>query len=190
MRIHELLKVEAGDPAEAPGVASMSEAIDRNIGAIVALRRRAELRKTRQDRLADRITWLSGSMLFLYLHAGWFGAWILVNCGDQPLWGFDPYPFGLLTMIVSLEAIFLSTFVLISQNKMGEVADARADLDLQIDLLSEYEITRILRLVDAIARKMEIAEALDPELVALEKRTSAGDVMDEMANRLKERPPA
>jgi len=197
MRSHQLLRVRSGEALGASGksvqaagaadVSPMPEAIERNIAAIVALRRRAEQRKTGQDRLADRITALSGSMRFLYLHAAWFGIWILVNCGDHPLWGFDPYPFGLLTMIVSLEAIFLSTFVLISQNKMGEVADARADLDLQIDLLSEYEITRILRLVDAMARKMEIPEALDPELGALEKPTSALDVMDEMASRLRDR---
>jgi uncharacterized membrane protein len=194
MRIHQLLRARSGEIAGAPAggavgadASPLPEAIERNIAAIVALRRQVEQRKTRQDRLADRITALSGSMRFLYLHAAWFGIWILVNCGEHPLWGFDPYPFGLLTMIVSLEAIFLSTFVLISQNKMGEVADARADLDLQIDLLSEYEITRTLRLVDAMARKMGISEALDPELGALERQTSASDVMDEMANRLKER---
>ena len=165
---------------------TLADAIEHNICTVVELRRQAELKKTRQDRLADWITRFSGNMLFLYLHALWFGLWILVNVGTHPLVGFDPYPFGLLTMIVSLEAIFLSTFVLISQNKMGEVADARSDLDLQIDLLSEYEITRILRLVDAIADKMGIEEAADPELDELKTTTSPSELMQEMAARLAE----
>ena len=88
----------------------------------------------------------------VYLHAVWFIVWITINLrwipGVKP---FDPFPFGLLTMIVSLEAIFLSTFVLVSQNRMTVLADKRADLDLQINLLSEYEVTRILTLVDATA---------------------------------------
>lgn len=199
MRIHELLRKHSagelkhgalpGGPAggsvgqERPGIA---QAIEQNILTVVQLRRQAELRKTRQDHIADHITRFSGSMPFLYIHAVWFGLWVVLNAGARPLVGFDPYPFGLLTMIVSLEAIFLSTFVLISQNKMGEVADVRADLDLQVNLLSEYEITRMLRLVDAIAEKMGIEEALDPELTALKETTSAAEVMDEMAVRLEE----
>ncbi len=162
---------------------ALADAIEHNICTVAEIRRQVELRKTRQDRIADAITRFSGSMGFLYMHGVWFGIWITVNVGEHPIIGFDPYPFGLLTMIVSLEAIFLSTFVLISQNKMGEVADSRADLDLQINLLSEYEITRILRLVDAIADKMEIAEASDPELDELKSTTSAEGVMAEIAVR-------
>ena len=102
-----------------------------------------DARKRRQNfenRLADRITAFSGSMRFVYLHVIWFTCWIAL--------GVESYPYGLLTMIVSLEAIFLSTFVLISQNRMQAAADERADLDLQINLLSEHEVTRLIKLVD------------------------------------------
>jgi uncharacterized membrane protein len=151
--------------------------VARNITAVRALRQATLLARTRHVRAADRITAFSGSMPFLYLHAAWFGAWMLLNVGEHPILAFDPFPFGLLTMIVSLEAIFLSTFVLISQNKQSAAADRRADLDLQINLLAEYEITRMLRLVDAMAQKMGVAEASDPALDDLKATTRPDEVM-------------
>jgi len=96
--------------------------IDRNIATMLRLREETARRRTLQAQLADIITWFSGRMAFVYLHVVWFGAWILINEGLlPPLRPFDPFPYGLLTMIVSLEAIFLSTFVMISQNR----ADAK-----------------------------------------------------------------
>jgi uncharacterized membrane protein len=80
----------------------------------------------------------------------WFAVRILANVGWFGIEPFDPFPFGLLTTIVSLEAIFLSTFVLVSQNRQSAIADRRAQLDLQINLLAEYEVTRLLKLQDAI----------------------------------------
>jgi uncharacterized membrane protein len=109
-----------------------------------------------QARLADAITSFSGSMLFVYLHIGWFGVWLLVNTGRIGIPPFDPFPYGLLTMIVSLEAIFLSTFVLISQNRFSDESDRRAELDLQIGLLAEHELTRVLQMLDAIQDKLGI----------------------------------
>ena len=94
--------------------------------------------KRAQDRAADKITALAGSMEFVYIHALWFGVWIVLNVG---LLGaalvFDDFPFGLLTMIVSLEAIFLSTFVMISQNRQAARADIRSDLDFENNVRSE-----------------------------------------------------
>lgn len=110
----------------------------------------------------------SGSIGFFYAHVVWFGLWVILNGGLIPgLAPFDPYPFGLLTMIVSLEAIFLSTFVLISQNRQAHLADQRDSLDLQIDLLAEYEVTRMLRLVDGIAKKLGVEDSTDPEVEEL-----------------------
>ena len=112
---------------------------------------RLESKRRVQDRIADAITAFSGSMPFIYLHVAMpaSGSWT-TSAGSA--WRiFDPYPFGLLTMVVSLEAIFLATFVLLSQNRQAEAVEQRADLDLQINLLAEHEITRILTLVDAIA---------------------------------------
>jgi uncharacterized membrane protein len=91
-----------------------------------------------QDRAADEITDFAGSLKFVYIHSVWFGIWIALNVG---LLGaalkFDPFPFGLLTMIVSLEAIFLSTFVMVSQNRQAARADVRSELDFETNLRSE-----------------------------------------------------
>jgi uncharacterized membrane protein len=91
-----------------------------------------------QDRAADRITAFAGSLRFVYIHTAWFAAWIAVNVG---LLGaareFDEFPFGLLTMVVSLEAIFLATFVMVTQNRQGRRADIRSDLDFETNLRSE-----------------------------------------------------
>jgi uncharacterized membrane protein len=125
-------------------------------------------------------------MVFVYLSIVWFAAWILLNSGLIPIRPFDPYPYGLLTMIVSLEAIFLSTFILISQNRMNEQAEHRADLDLHIDLLTEYELTRVLQMLDAIQAKMGIENAEDTELAELEMETKPEEVLAEI-ERLQQR---
>ncbi|MFI6402235.1 DUF1003 domain-containing protein [Streptomyces sp. NPDC050548] len=97
----------------------------------------ARMRST-QDRVADAITAFAGTMLFVYLHALWFAVWITLNEGLLGQAGiFDPYPYGLLTMIVSLEAIFLSTFVMVSQNRQAARENVRADLDFETNLRSE-----------------------------------------------------
>ncbi|HET7489692.1 MAG TPA: DUF1003 domain-containing protein [Acidimicrobiales bacterium] len=91
-----------------------------------------------QDKAADRVTGFAGSMKFVYLHSAWFGVWILINIGILgAALRFDKFPFGLLTMIVSLEAIFLSTFVMISQNRQAERSDVRSELDFEANLRSE-----------------------------------------------------
>jgi uncharacterized membrane protein len=94
----------------------------------------ARQRRRLQDRIADRVTAFSGSMTFVYLHVLWFAVWIVANVTG---WRFDPFPFGLLTLIVSLEAIFLSTFVMISQNRESARSDLRAELDFETNALSE-----------------------------------------------------
>jgi uncharacterized membrane protein len=160
------------------------EVVERNIATLIEVRRQTEQKKGRQDRVADWITTFSGSMSFIYLHAGWFGIWIVVNLGGLGKHLiFDAFPFGLLTLIVSLEAIFLSTFVLLSQNRQAEVADRRADLDLQINLLTEYEVTRVLTLVDAIADHLGLAEGDDPEIDDLKRDVAPEQVLREIADR-------
>jgi uncharacterized membrane protein len=119
----------------------------------------------------------------VYVHAIWFGLWIPINLHLTPLPVFDPYPFGLLTMVVSLEAIFLATFVLISQNRQASVDAQRNDLDLQVDLLAEYEVTRVLALVDAIADHLGLEVAKDPELDDLKHQTAPEAVVKEMQQR-------
>jgi uncharacterized membrane protein len=91
-----------------------------------------------ENRSADRITEFAGSMRFVYIHAVWFGIWVLLNIGLAGAgWEFDEFPFGLLTMIVSLEAIFLATFVMISQNRQSQRSDLRSEIDFETNLRAE-----------------------------------------------------
>src|SRR5215210_3572445 len=109
------------------------------------------------QRVADWLAWFSGSMLFLLIHAVWFGAWIALNVGilNVPgLSGFDPFPFGLLTMIVSLEAIFLSTFVLISANRQAEKDKVRADIEYEVNIKAELEVAHLHEKTDRIHGEM------------------------------------
>src|SRR5205814_4351949 len=114
--------------------------------------------------LAGRITDFAGSMLFVYLHTLWFALWILVNADLVVAMGagivpWDPFPFGLLTLVVSLEAIFLSTFVIIAQNRQSAVADARAKADYEVNVKAEREIARLTLLIEALARHQLNSEA-------------------------------
>jgi len=104
----------------------------------------------------------------------------LLNTSRFGMPPFDPFPYGLLTMIVSLEAIFLATFVLISQNRLSAEAEHRADLDLHIGLLTEYELTRVLQMLDAIQHKMGIETDKDSDLADLEMGTKPEDVLAEI----------
>jgi len=113
--------------------------------------------QTFQDKAADRITAFSGSMAFVYIHAIIFAVWIVVNLIDNKK-GFDPFPFGLLTLIVSLEAIFLSTFVMLSQNRESKQADLRAELDYQINVTAEKEICEIKDMLRELLRVHDIPE--------------------------------
>jgi uncharacterized membrane protein len=159
---------------------AVNEAVERYIRTIVRMRLKAERRRSAEDRIADLITSFSGRMLFVYIHVVWFSVWILLNLGLFGLEPFDPFPFGLLTMIVSLEAIFLSAFVLISQNRMTVQDEQRADLDLHIDLMAEYELTRVLQMLDAIQKKLGIATDGDQELDELKKTTKPEEVLAEL----------
>ena len=115
-------------------------------------------------------------MKFVYLHLVLYGGWVLVNLGWLPILPrFDP-TFVILAMVASVEAIFISTFILISQNRAAKTADRRADLDLQISLLTEHEVTNLIKLVTEIAQNLDVAEARNPELDEL-KRTVAPEVV-------------
>jgi uncharacterized membrane protein len=168
---------DAQSPDRSP---SLTNTIERYIRTIIHLRMRAASERTGEERAADSITAFSGRMLFVYLNLAFFVAWFLLNAGLPGLRPFDPYPYGLLTMIVSLEAIFLATFVLISQNRMTDQAEHRADLDLHIDLLTEYELTRVLQMLDAIHHKLGIEDSQGAELVELERETDPEEVLAEI----------
>ena len=158
----------------------LCEVIERNFHTIDRLRIEAAQARKTPDRVSDAITDFSGRLIFVYVHIVWFGGWIALNTGKLGVHPFDPYPYGLLTMVVSLEAIFLSTFVLISQNRLSEEADRRAELSLQIGLLTEHEVTRVLRMLDAVQDKLGIENDEDIELAQLELATKPEDVLAEI----------
>jgi len=159
---------------------ALSKVIERNIRTIIHLRTKAASERDMQGRVADVITDFSGRMVFAYIHIVWFGIWILLNTGWFGLRAFDPFPYGLLTMVVSLEAIFLSTFVLISQNRQAEETERRADLDLHIGLLTEHELTRVLQMLDAVQDKLGIVDHANSDLADLEMETKPEDVLAEI----------
>lgn len=143
------------DKKHTAATAGMSQVIERNIHVLMNRSAEEEKKKSCEEKIADAITRFTGSMLFVYLHLIVFGVWIVWNSGLLALKPFDK-SFVILAMFASVEAIFLSTFVLISQNRMNLQADKRAELDLQISLLTEHELTRLITIVNSMARKMDI----------------------------------
>src|SRR5919202_5895499 len=139
-----------------PRPEGLSSALRRNIEALGERRRQEAAAAPVEARVAEAITRFTGRMRFVYLHLALYGAWIAANLGAVPgVPKFDP-SFVVLAMVASVEAIFLSTFVLISQNRMAAAADKRADLDLQISLLAEHEVTKLVTMVSAIAEHLGI----------------------------------
>jgi len=168
-------------PLSAPEGPDLASVLRRNIEALEEHARQERRRATVQERLAQRITDFAGSMVFVYLHLALVGAWVAVNLGWVPsVKAFDP-TFVILATFASVEAIFLSTFVLISQNRTAEMADRRAKLDLQINLLAEHEVTRLLSLMKAVAHHLGVEEAHDPALHELERDVAPEAVLQELA---------
>ena len=158
---------------------NMAGVVERNIRALLDRKRQDDERRSLQNKLADAITRFTGSMKFVYIHLVLFGVWIVVNLPWVPAPKFDP-TFVILAMFASVEAIFLSTFVLITQNRMAALAHKRADLDLQISLLSEHEITRLITLVSSIAQRLEVGTDNEAELLELAQDVSPEKVLDEI----------
>jgi uncharacterized membrane protein len=164
---------EQQQPARLAGV------VERNVRSLLARRQHLEQEKSFDQRLADAITHFTGSMRFVYIHALIYGAWIVINLPGVPTAKFDP-SFVILAMVASVEAIFLTTFVLMTQNRMSKEAASRAELDLQISLLAEHEVTRLITLVKAIGEKLEIEASKDPELPELQQDVAPEKVLDVM----------
>jgi len=168
--------------------------VRKNVAAIVSMQRKESEGRTVQDRLAAVITSFSGSMAFVYIHATWFGLWFILNLGVLHipyLSQFDPYPFGLLTVVVSLEAIFLSTFVLIAQNNLSALSERRAELDLQVNLLAEQKTAKVLELLDKIAQELDTMHSKfnytsDPETEALKLSPEPHEVLNVMEQAIKD----
>jgi uncharacterized membrane protein len=166
-------------------VVSSDQTVRRNIHAIVELEQTALDQRSRGERIGDLISQTAGKMWFIALHAVWFGAWMASNLGIIPIGKkFDPFPFPFLTLLVSLEAIFLSLFILVSQNRASRQSEARAQLDLQINLLAELEATKMLQLLRALCAHSGLPEADDPEVNQLAKRTEPKTLVNEIRSNM------
>jgi uncharacterized membrane protein len=145
---------------------SVDDLTEQNIEKVTKLEQTAREQRTPTDRIAEAIANFCGSMAFVWVHVIWFGGWILLNTipGVRHV---DPFPFTFLTLIVSLEAIFLSTFILISQNLETRMSERRSHLDLQLNMLSEQENTKMIGILLAIAEKVGADTSNDPHLEAL-----------------------
>jgi uncharacterized membrane protein len=161
--------------------AGMTALVERNIRTLVNQRIKEEKQKPLEERIAEAVGRFTGNMAFVYTHAAIFGVWIGCNLGWFGLKPFDP-SFTALQLVTAIEAIFLTTFVLMSQNSLDSQADKRADLDLQISLLAEHEITRLISLVNGIAKKLEVEEAKNPEIDQLAKDLTPEKLMETMEN--------
>jgi uncharacterized membrane protein len=170
-----------------PPPPSLSTSLLRNIEALQQRRRDEEADAGFQERIAKLITRFTGSMTFVYVHALVYGLWIAANLGSLP--GIRPWDptFVVLAMIASVESIFLSTFILITQNRMAAGADRRAELDVQVSLLAEHEITKLVQMVSAIAERLDVPHEKS-EVEELKRNVAPEAVLDaiEESERLAE----
>jgi uncharacterized membrane protein len=159
----------------------IARVVERNIEALLQRQEREQRARGVQDRLADGITRFTGSLPFIYVHLAVVLAWTLINAGVTPLPKFDP-TFVLLATFASVEAIFLTAFVLMTQNRMQAEADRRADLDLQISLLTEHELTRLVSLTRRLAERAGI-DSDDTELQAIQRDVAPDEVLDALERK-------
>ena len=159
-----------------PGLANV---VERNIQALVAHRQEEEGSRRVGERIADSVTRFTGNLFFVSIHLIILALWLLINVGWLRIPRFDP-SFTILASVASVEALFLATFVLITQKRMAALADKRAELSLQISLLSEHEITRLITLITAMAERMGLDVAQDPELAELSQDVAPEQVIEKM----------
>ena len=160
----------------------MAGVLDRNIHAIINKRKEEAQKLSWQERSAQTITKSVGSIRSVFLHAVLFSMWGICNVGLIPGLKFDP-GFSILDVLISMEAIFLTIFVLINQNRMVKSDMRHSDLNLQVSLLAEHEVTHLIQLVTAIAEKLHLDKANNPELQELQKVIKPEQILDEIEIR-------
>jgi uncharacterized membrane protein len=157
----------------------LNRVLEQNIRKLRDQRKARVQQRNLPERIADVVSHFAGSLAFVFLHVVIVVTWIVVNLGWTPIPRFDP-TFVILATVASVEAIFLAAFILMSQNRVTREADERADLDLQMSLLSEHEITRLIQLTTAIAARLKIEEAGDPHLDELKRDVSPEKVVEKI----------
>ena len=161
---------------------TVDELTEQNIEKVSRLEQAAREQRTSADRIAEKIANFCGSMKFVWVHVIWFSSWIILNTLPG-LRHIDPFPFTFLTLIVSLEAIFLSTFILISQNLETRISERRSHLDLQLNILAEQENTKMIAILLAIAEKVGADMSEDPHLEALSEETMPEKLAEQIEAR-------
>jgi uncharacterized membrane protein len=162
---------------------TVDELTERNVQTIIQLEEAAKANRNAADRVADFIAGFCGSANFVWAHLIWFAVWIVLNLGGPA--AFDPFPFQFLTLVVSLEAIFLSTFILMSQNHQTMLSERRNHLDLQINLLTEQENTKMLKILERIAEKVGAPLEDEPSLQVLEQATRPEKLVNQIERATK-----
>lgn len=174
-----------GESDEAGSVAT-ADPMAYNVEAIATLEHEELHRRTRGEKVSDFFVSLMGSMPFLVFHVVWFAVWFAVNLGAVPgVAAFDPFPFGVLTLIVSSEGVFLAIFILISQNRMTRQSDKRAHLDLQVSMLTEQEMTMMLRMQQRLCEHLGVeVESVKGEARHLLEETDVHRVVSTLEEKL------
>jgi uncharacterized membrane protein len=158
----------------------VSEPLTRNIDTLMQRRRQDSANENTTEKLAARVAAFTGSVRSVLLHSLVFGAWILINTGVTPIIApWDP-SLVVLAMIASVEAIFLTTFVLMNQRRQARVEEDRAELTLQVSLLAEHEMTKLASLVISIARELKVSIPLDTDVDELTTNVSPDTILDEI----------
>jgi uncharacterized membrane protein len=180
------MRGDAERNGEAEPSRDMAAVLRRNIEVMRAQREREEADAGPAVRLADRITRFTGSLGFVCVHVALVVGWVAVNLRLVPgVAPFDP-TFVILATVASVEAIFLTTFVLISQNRSAQLAEKRAALDLQINLLAEYEVTQLVKLTTAVAERLGLEPARQPELEEISQVIEPAAVLEELEAQKRE----
>ena len=161
-------------------------AVMQNIDEIVRMEERASTERSRSERVSDSIAAFAGTWKFIGSHLAVIAAWIAWNSHIVAvLPEVDPYPYSMLNGVVSLEGVLLATFVLIKQNRMSARADERSHLSLQVSMLAEQEITKVIQMLDRMSQRMEINEHVtDTETEELGRNTAVGALVDHLRERL------
>jgi len=183
----ELSYQTAAAAGKAKSVIGSQTATQSNVSAIAEMEREATACRSVGERMGDVIARHAGRLWFISAHAIWFAGWILLNASFVPrIHPFDPFPYQFLTFVVSLEAIFLSLFILMSQNRGSKQADSRSHLDLQINLLAEQESTKMLQMLQKLCEHHNLTIADDPEVELLKNPTQPEMLLKELKESLPE----
>lgn len=161
-----------------------ASAAKHNVGRIATLLEEQQRTLSPSERISQGISRFAGSLAFVAVHLAAFLAWACWNVLAPAPWRFDPYPFGLLTMVVSLEGVLVATFVLVTQNRLSQLADRRDHLHLQIDMLAEQETTEVIRMLREISAQLQVPQQNESKVEELAQETDVNELLHEIQRKV------